>query len=85
MDWVASLEAADISFSSKVEVTLARPSLLRKVSNNPFLGKTDSVKTFYQVNDLPTIMDGDNSDNHDAVIVDTTDAGGLEGSPAGAV
>jgi hypothetical protein len=63
MDWVANLEATDISFTSRVEVTLARLSLLSKVSNNPFLGETDSVKTFYAVNDLPTGMDGDNSTN----------------------
>jgi ribosomal protein L24E len=31
-----NLDAADISFSSRVEVTLAHPSLLRKISNNPF-------------------------------------------------
>jgi hypothetical protein len=85
MDWVANLEATDISFASRVEVTLARPSLLSKVSNNPFLGETDSVQTFYAVNDLPTGMDGDNSENRDAAIVDTTVAGGLEGSPAGVV
>jgi hypothetical protein len=86
MDWVANLDAADISFNTpRVEVSFARPSLLNKVSNNPFLGETDSVKTFYAVNNLPTNMVGDTSKNRNAGIVDTSVAGGLEGSPAGAV
>jgi hypothetical protein len=46
LDWVDSLGDAEISFQSKVEVTLDRPSILRQTSNNPLLGDTDSVKTF---------------------------------------
>jgi hypothetical protein len=87
LDWVANMDAADISFKSKqVEVTLARPSLLHKVSNNPLLGEADSVQMFHQgVTNLPTSMDGDNSANHAAAIGDNSIAGDLEGSPAGAV
>jgi hypothetical protein len=60
MDWVANLEEADILFGAWVEVTLAWPSLLRKVSNNPLMSETsNSVRTFYAVNDLPTMIDGD--------------------------
>jgi hypothetical protein len=87
LDWVANMDAADISFKpAQVEVTLMRPSLLYKVSNNPFLGETDSVQTFHHgVSNLPTHMDGDNSANRAAEIGDNSDAGDLEGSPAGAV
>jgi hypothetical protein len=87
MDWVANMDAADISFKpAQVEVTLARPSLLHKVSNNPFLGEADSVQTFHPgVSDLPTDTDGDNSANRAAAIGDNSVAGDLEGSPAGAV
>jgi hypothetical protein len=85
LDWVANMDAADISFQSRVEVTLARPSLLQKVSDNPLLGEADSVQTFYKVTDLPTNADGDNSENRDAEMGDNTVAGGPEGSSAGAV
>jgi hypothetical protein len=86
MDWVANLEEADISFSAQIEVTLAHPSLLRKVSNNPLTGETDSVHTFYAVNDLPTtMMDGDTGEHRNAEIVDNLGAGDSEGPSAGAV
>jgi hypothetical protein len=85
MDWVANLETADITFCPQVEITLARPSLLNKVSNNPFLGECDSVKTFYAVNNLPTNKDGDTGNNRTAEIVDNTCAGGLEGPSANLV
>jgi hypothetical protein len=84
MDWVANLEEADISFGARVEVTLARPSLLGKVSNNPLTGETDSVRTFYAVNDLPTTLDGDTGEHRTAEIVNNTGAGGSEGFLAGA-
>lgn len=39
LDWVANLEEADRTFkAATVEVSLKRPSLLSKVSNNPFNG-----------------------------------------------
>jgi hypothetical protein len=79
------MDAADSSFQSRVEVTLTRPSLLQKVSNNPLLDQADSVQTFYKVTNLPTNADGDNSKNRDAEMGDNTVAGGLEGSSAGAV
>jgi hypothetical protein len=87
MDWVANMEAASISFkNTQVAVTLARPSLLHKVSHNPLNGETDSVQTFHLgVSNLPTDTDGDNSTNRDAAIGDNSEAGDLEGSPAGAV
>jgi hypothetical protein len=85
MDWVANLDAANISFGARVEVTLARPSLLRKVSNNPLLGETDSVQTFYAVNDLPTVMEGDTGYHRTAEIIDNTGAGGSEGPSASVV
>jgi hypothetical protein len=87
LDWVANMDAADISFkSTPVEVTLARPSLLHKVSNNPLLGEADSVQTFHQgVTDVPSNMDGDNSANRAAEIDDNSVAGDLEGSRAGVV
>jgi hypothetical protein len=68
---------------SKVELTLTHPSLLHKVSNNPFLGETDSIQT--GVSDLLTHMDGDDSANGAAAIGNHSDAGELKGSPAGAV
>jgi hypothetical protein len=85
LDWVAHMDAVDILFQSRVEVTLTRPSLLQKVSNNPLLGEADSVQTFYKVTDLPTDKDGDNSAHRDAEMGDTSVAGDLEGSSAGAV
>ena len=87
MDWVANMDAADISFKTKtVEVTLARPSLLQRVSNNPLNGETDSVITFHPgVTNLPPTMEGDNSANRAAGIGDDSVAGDPEGSPAGAV
>jgi hypothetical protein len=87
LDWVANMNAVDILFKpAMVELTLARPSLLHKVSNNPLLGETDSVQTFHhRVTNLPTHIDGDNSANRDAAMGDNSDAGGLEGSLAGVV
>jgi hypothetical protein len=87
LDWVANMEEADRTFKpTQVEVVLQRPSLLHKVSNNPFLGEADSVQTFHQgVNHLPPIEDGDDSANRDAVMVDNSDAGDPGGSLAGAV
>jgi hypothetical protein len=88
LDWVANLEEADRTFkAATVEVSLQRPSLLSRVSNNPFNGETDSVVTFHQpgVLHLPSNVDGDNSANRDAVMDDNTSAGGPEGSLAGAV
>jgi hypothetical protein len=87
LDWVANMEEADRTFKpAQVEVVLQRPSLLHKVSNNPFLGEADSVQTFHQgVNHLPPIEDGDDSANRDAVMVDNSGAGGPGGSLAGAV
>jgi hypothetical protein len=60
LDWVANMDAADISFKpAQVEVTLMHPSLIHKVSNNPFLGETDSIQTFHHgVSNLPIHMDG---------------------------
>jgi hypothetical protein len=87
MDWVANMDEAALSFGAKltVDISLVRLSLLRKVSNNPFAGEMDSVRTFYAVNDLPVEKDGDTSANRDAGSVDTSVAGGPEGSLAGAV
>jgi hypothetical protein len=54
LDWVANMESADISFKSTVKVSLERPSLLHKVSNNPFNGEADSVQIFHPgVTNLP--------------------------------
>jgi hypothetical protein len=86
LDWVANMDSVDISFNSTVEVSLTRPSLLHKVSNNPFNGEADSVQTFHPgVTNLPPNMDGDNSANRAAGIGDDSVAGDLEGSPAPAV
>ena len=87
VDWTANMDAADITFKPiQVEVNLARPSLLHKVSNNPLNGKVNSVQTFHQgVSNLPSHMDGDDSANRAAVIGDDSVAGDLEGSSAGAV
>jgi hypothetical protein len=88
LDWVANLEEADKTLkATKVEVSLKRPSLLSKVSNNPLNGETDSVVTFHQpgVNHLPSNVDGDNSASRDAAMDDNSSAGGPEGSLAGAV
>ena len=74
LDWVDNLGSADISFHSKIEVTLDRPSILRRTSNNPLLGDADSVKTFNisAVNPLPGASIGDDSDHHSAERVDTS-------------
>jgi hypothetical protein len=89
LDWVANLEDKDKTFqAAKVEISLQRPSLLRKVSNNPLAGEADSVVTFHQpgVNHLPSSVDGDNSVCRDAAMDDNnSSAGGSEGSLAGAV
>ena len=87
LDWVANMEEADRTFKpTQVEVVLQRPSLLHKVSNNPFLGKADSVQTFHQgVNHLPSVADGDDSANRDAVMVDNSGAEDPGGSLAGVV
>lgn len=87
VDWIANMEEADKSFKpAQVEVLLTRPSLLHKVSNNPFLGKADSVQTFHQgVSHLPSVSAGDDSANRDAVMEDNSSAGGPGGSLAGAV
>jgi hypothetical protein len=87
VDWTANMDAADIAFKPiQVEVNLARPSLLHRVSNNPLNGKVDSVQTFHQgVSNLLSNMEGDDSANRAAVIGDDSVAGDLEGSPAGAV
>jgi hypothetical protein len=87
VDWTANMDAADITFKQiQVEVNLARPSLLHRVSNNPLNGEVNSVQTFHQgVSNLPSNMDGDDSANHVAVIGDDSLAGDLEGSPAGVV
>jgi hypothetical protein len=87
LDWVANMNAVDISFTpASVEIMLARPSLLHKVSNNPLLGEADSVQTFHHgVTSLPTHGDGDNSANRAAATGDNPDAGDLQGSLAGAV
>jgi hypothetical protein len=88
LDLVANMDAADISFKPvTVEISLARPSLLHRVSNKPLLGENDSVQTFHQprVTNLPIHMDGDNSANRDTEMGDNPVAGGSEGSPAGAV
>jgi hypothetical protein len=88
MDWVANMDDVALSFGAKTEIdiSLVRPSLSSKVSNNPLAGETDSVRTFYVVNDLPANEDGDTGANRDAGSVDTTSvAGGPEGSPADAV
>jgi hypothetical protein len=68
-----------------VKKDLARPSLTAKVSNNPFLGETNSVRTFYDVTDLPVHEDGDNSDNHDAETGDPPSPGGPKGPSADVV
>jgi hypothetical protein len=85
--WTTNMDSVDITFKKiQVEVNLARPSLLHRVSNNPFNGKVDSVQTFHQgVSNLLSNMDGDDSANRAAVIGDDSVAGDLEGSPAGAV
>ena len=87
LDWVANMEEADRTFKpAQVEVVLQRPSLLHKVSNNPFLGKADSVQMFHQgVNHLPPVEDGDDSANRNAAMDDNSGAGGLGGSLVGAV
>jgi hypothetical protein len=85
LDWVANLDAADITFRSRVEVTLTRPSLLQNVSNNPLRGETDSVQTFHRGSHLPTTMAGDNSDHRDAEMSATSIAGDSQGSLADAV
>jgi hypothetical protein len=87
MDWVANMDEAALSFgtTSLVDISLVRPSLLHKVSNNPLAGEMDSVRTFYAVNDLPAKMDRDTSANRNAGSVDTSVAGGPEGSLVGAV
>jgi hypothetical protein len=87
VDWTANMDAADITFkSTQIEVTLARPSLLHRVSNNPLNGETNSVQTFHQgVTNLPSNVDGDASANRDAAIGDDSVAGDLEESPVGAV
>jgi hypothetical protein len=87
VDWTANMDAADITSKPiQVEVNLARPSLLHRVSNNPLNGKVDSVQTFHQgVSNLPSNMEGDDSANCAAVIGDDSVAGDLEGSPVGAV
>jgi hypothetical protein len=88
LDWVANLEEADKTFqAANVEVSLKHPSLLSKVSNNPFNGETDSVVTFHQpgVGHLPSNADGDNSVSRDAAMDDNSSAGGPGGSLAGAV
>jgi hypothetical protein len=66
-------------------VTLPQRSLLCKVSNNLLIGKTDSVWTFYAVDNLPTIMEGDTGNHRNAKIIDDTGAGGLEGPLASVV
>jgi hypothetical protein len=87
LDWVANMNAVDIAFKPvMVEVSLVRPSLLHKVSNNPLLGEADSVQTFHPgVTNLPIHTGEDNSINCDAEMGDNSVAGGPEGSPAGAV
>jgi hypothetical protein len=87
VDWTANMNAADITFKPIcVEVSLARPSLLHRVSNNPLNGEVDSVQTFHQgVTNLPSSVDGDASANRAAAIGDDSVAGDLEGSPAEAV
>jgi hypothetical protein len=85
LDWVANLDAADITFRSRVEVTLTRPSLLQNVSNNPLRGETDSVQTFHRGSPLPTNMAGDNSDHRDAEMSANSIAGDSQGSLADAV
>jgi hypothetical protein len=87
VDWTANMDAADIAFKPiQVEVNLARPSLLHRVSNNPLNGKVNSVQMFHQgVSNLPSNMEGDDSANRAAVIRDDSVAGDSEGSPVGAV
>jgi hypothetical protein len=77
MDWLDALPEVDASFQPRVEVTLDRPSILRRTPNNPFLGEADSVKTFntHAVNPLPDASVGDTSDYHSAERVDTSIAG----------
>ena len=77
LDWVDNLGSADISFHSKIEVTLDRPSILYRTSNNPLLGDADSVKTFNipAVNLLPDASVGDDSNHHSAERVDPSIAG----------
>jgi hypothetical protein len=84
--WTTNMDAADITFKPiQVEVNLARPSLLHRVSNNPLNGEVDSVQTFHQgVSNLPSNMDRDDSVNRAAVIGDDCSvAGDLEGSRRG--
>jgi hypothetical protein len=71
--------------SGIIKVTPTNKTLLQKVSNNPFLGEADSVKTFYAVTDLPAETDGDNSANREAEMGDTSVAGDSEGPSADAV
>jgi hypothetical protein len=86
LDWVANLDAADITFKSRVEISLDRPSLLQKVSNNPLRGDADSGQTFHKgPPHLPTNMAGDNSDHRDAEMSANTVAGDSQGSPEDAV
>jgi hypothetical protein len=77
-DWTANMDAADITFIPiQVEVNLARPSLLHRVSNNALNGEVDSEQTFHQgVSNLPSNMDGDDSANRAAVIGDDSVSGG---------
>jgi hypothetical protein len=86
VDWT-NMDAADIAFKPiQDEVTLARPSLLHMVLNNPLNGEVDSVQTFHQgVSNLPSNMEWDDSANRAAVIGDDSVAGDLEGSLAEAV
>jgi hypothetical protein len=83
LDWIANVEEAQKTFQPTVEVTLERPSILRKVSNNPMAGEADSVKTF-NVTQLPAGNDGENSDSRDAESGDSAVAGDPEGSSADA-
>ena len=85
LDWVANLDAADITFKSRVEITLERPSLLQKVSHNPLCGEADSVQTFHRGTHLPTDMAGDNSDHRDAEMSATTITGDSQASLADTV
>jgi hypothetical protein len=71
--------------SGIIKVTPTNKTLLQKVSNNPFLGEADSVKTFYAVTDLPAETDGDNSANREAEMGDTSVAGDSEEPSAVAV
>ena len=85
LDWVVNLDATDILFKA-VEITLERPSLLHRVSNNPLNGDVDSVKSsFHKVTDLPDQEEGETSNHRDAEMGDNTTAGDSEGSLANAV